>query len=184
MEAIKTTDIICPASVGIVGNIDIRISDINKRLINSANIHNNCTPSGILYILNCLLEEYLPTVTNFGITTFKRDEQGQFDTSKPYEHIFSTDSNNEDDKGYLIRDIIQTTDGRYRARFKFYLSAKQLLDEQLYQIHLYMRDGNGNLFKAFSAQHVTIDGAYILKDNTITVSYEWVIGLRNENEGN
>lgn len=181
---IKTADIVCPASMGFEGNINIKIADTNKRLISESKIHNNCTERGILHILNCLLENYSPMITNFGITTFKRDENGNFDTSNPYEHIFSMDTNNEDDKGMLIRDIVSGVDGRYRARFKFYLSSKQLIDEQLFQIHLYNRDANGNMFKAFTAQHVTSSGGrYIIKDNTITISYEWLIGLRNENEG-
>lgn len=170
-----------PESVDIIGNVHTRICDNNRRLINSSTIHNKCTNDGLMYILYCLLQEYTPAIKYFGITTLTPNDLGAYIVEK--EHIFRLDAQDENDRGGLIRDLVSGGGNIYRARFKFYLQTNQLNNEILKSIHLYMLDANGNLFKAFSANHATSsDGQLILKDNTITVSYEWIIGLRNEFE--
>ena len=170
-----------PESVDIIGNVHTRICDTNRRLINNTTIHNTCTDDGLMYILFCILQEYTPAIKYFGITTLITDDLGRYNVEK--DHIFRLDAHDDNDRGGLIRDLISGGGNTYRARFKFYLQSNQLNGEILKSIHLYMQDANGNLFKAFSANHATYsDGQLILKDNTITVSYEWIIGLRNEFE--
>lgn len=170
-----------PESVDIVGNINMVVSDRSRRVVSSKNIHNKCTEDGIMFILFCLLQEYCPTIKYFGITTLIPDTEGIFNIEK--EHIFRLDASDENDRGGLIRDLISGVSDAYRARFKFYLQTNQLNGEILKQIHLYSEDANGVLFKAFTANHATYeDGQLIYKDDSLTVSYEWIIGLRNEFE--
>ena len=170
-----------PESVDIIGNVTTRVCDTNRRLITDNTIHNKCTDDGLMYILFCILQEYTPTIKYFGITTLIEDDLGRYNIEK--EHIFRLDAQDENDRGGLIRDLISGGGSTYRARFKFYLQSNQLNGEILKSIHLYIQDANGNLFKAFSANHATYsDGQLILKNDTITVSYEWIIGLRNEYE--
>lgn len=170
----------CPESISIPGNISIRISNNNRCILSEHKIQNRCTDEGIRYILYCILQEFTPVIKYFGISTLTRDESNQYTELK--EHIFSLDAQDPNDRGMLIRDLISIND-TYRARFKFYLQSNQLNGEALYRINLYSMDRNGNLFKSFSAQHATdSNNQLIIKDNTITISYEWLIGLRNESE--
>lgn len=163
-----------PESLGTLGNVGVKVLK-NNTLIQSKKVQNNCTSQGLMYILYSLLQEVSPIVTNFGITTYDPVTQEYID------HIFSVTATDENNRGQLIRDLVITED-EYKARFKFYLQSNQLNGEDLREIHLYAKDRNGNLFKMFTATHIGGSGGWIRKDDTLTVSYEWLVGLRNEYE--
>lgn len=161
-----------PESLGTMGNISVKLTKHNT-LMKSSRVQNNCTEQGLMYILYSLLQEVSPVITNFGLTTYIPSTQSYV------EHIFSVTAQDENDRGQLIRDLV-VSENQYRARFKFYLQSNQLNGEELREIHLYSKDRNGNLFKMFTATHITGDTGWIQKDDTLTVSYEWLVGLRNE----